>query len=253
MDPVVTPNETTVSAPEPAWPRIAPLWHTLILVVVVLAFSALGAISEHPVAKTGGRIPQYLLTMAWEWILFVFVIWGAKKSGTSLRTLIGGRWEHFEDFLLDIAIALGFWIISAAVLVAIAFAVGMANPSQIKEAQKQLEFLLPQSTLEMTIAILLSVTAGFCEEVIFRGYLQRQMASLARNAWAGIVLSGIFFGCAHGYEGWRRMIMIAVYGMLFGLLAHFRRSLRPGMMTHAVHDSTAMIVPHFLKGVKMLL
>jgi membrane protease YdiL (CAAX protease family) len=167
--------------------------------------------------------------------------------------LIGGRWEHFEDFLLDVAIAAGFWICSAAVLVGIAYAVGLTNPNQLKEAQKQLEFLLPESPLEMMMAVLLSMTAGFCEEVIFRGYLQRQFAALARNASVGIAISGIVFGCAHGYEGWRRMIMIAVYGMLFGLLAHFRRSLRPGIMTHAFHDSAAMIIPHFLKSVKVLL
>jgi CAAX protease family protein len=253
MDPVVTPNEITLAAPESGPKKLAPIWHTAVLIIVILAFSALGALSGHPAAKSGGRIPQYLLTMAWEWLLFGFVIWGVRKSGTTLRNLIGGRWDHFEDFLLDMAIAAGFWIVSAAVLVAIAFAVGMADTTRIRDAQKQLEFLLPQSGLEMTVAVLLSMTAGFCEEVIFRGYLQRQFAALARNAWVGILVSAIFFGCAHGYEGWRRMIMIAVYGMLFGLLAHFRKSLRPGMMTHAVHDSTAMIVPYFLKGVKVFL
>jgi hypothetical protein len=84
--------------------------------------------------------------------------------------------------------------------------------------------------------ILLSVTAGICEEVVFRGYLQRQLAALAKNVWAGIVLSGLIFGSAHGYEGAGRMVLVGIYGMLFGLLAHFRRSLRPGMIAHAFHD-----------------
>src|SRR6266567_6025932 len=243
MDPVVTPHDIAVPAPEPGPQKLAPLWHTVVLIIVIFIFSALGAVSGHPVAKSGNRIPQYLLTMAWEWILLVFVLWGAKKSGTTIRNLIGGRWDHIEDFLLDAAIALGFWLVSAAVLVATAYAVGMTDITRLREAQKQVEFLLPQSGLEITVAVLLSMTAGFCEEIIFRGYLQRQLAVLAGNAWVGIVLSAVAFGCAHGYEGWRRMIMIAVYGMLFGLLAHFRRSLRPGMMTHAVHDSAAMIVP----------
>ena len=253
MDPVISSPEIAPPTTQPVWQKLAPTWHTVTLIVVVLLFSALGAISQHPVAKSGGKIPQYAITMAWEWLLFGFVMWGVRKSGTTLKNLIGGRWEHIEDFLLDAAIAVGFWFLSAAVLLAIAYAVGMTNPARIREAQKQVEFLLPESGLEMTVAILLSITAGFCEEVIFRGYLQRQLGALARNAWAGILLSGIAFGCAHGYEGWRRMIMIAVYGMLFGLLAHFRRSLRPGMMTHALHDSAAMILPHFLKGVKVFL
>jgi uncharacterized protein len=253
MDPVIDSNETAVPAVETRKPLLAPLWHTVVMLVVVMAFSFLGAISKHPVEKSGGKLAQYLLTMAWEWILFAFVIWGVRKSGTKLKDLISGRWEHFEDFLLDIAIAIGFWVVSAMVLLAVAYAVGMASPERLREAQKQVEFLLPQSGLEMTVAVLLSITAGFCEEVVFRGYLQRQFAALFSNAWAGIFLSGVMFGCAHGYEGWRRMVMIAVYGMLFGLLAHFRKSLRPGMMTHAFHDSAAMILPRILKGVKMLM
>src|SRR3954453_16200489 len=100
MDPVITPNEAALSVPPPGWEKIAPIWHTVVLIVVVLAFSALGAVSNHPVAKSGGKIPQYLLTHGWEWILFGFVLWGVKKSGTTLRNLIGGCWEHFEDFLL---------------------------------------------------------------------------------------------------------------------------------------------------------
>lgn len=33
------------------------------------------------------------------------------------------------------------------------------------------------------------------------------------------------------------MALIAVYGAMFGFLALWRRSLRPGMMAHAWHDS----------------
>src|SRR4051794_34651015 len=126
MDPVITPNspeELTPATNETRAPILAPIWHTVTMLIVILAFSALGAVSNHPVAKSGGKIPQYLLTMAWEWILFGFVIWGVRKSGVTLKELVGGRWQHSEDFLLDVAIAIGFWIVSAMVLLAVAYAV----------------------------------------------------------------------------------------------------------------------------------
>ena len=66
--------------------------------------------------------------------------------------------------------------------------------------------------------------------------LQRQMAALTGNIWVGIAVSGLIFGSAHGYEGVGRMVLVGIYGMMFGLLAHFRRSLRPGMIAHAFHD-----------------
>jgi len=38
------------------------------------------------------------------------------------------------------------------------------------------------------------------------------------------------------------MVLIAVYGMLFGLLAHFRKNLRPGMMAHTFQDAFSGIM-----------
>ena len=44
------------------------------------------------------------------------------------------------------------------------------------------------------------------------------------------------FGLSHGYQGAKPMLVIAVYGLLFGLLAQLRGSLRPGMIAHAWQD-----------------
>ena len=61
-------------------------------------------------------------------------------------------------------------------------------------------------------------------------------------------LSGLIFGSAHGYEGVGRMVLVGIYGMMFGLLAHFRRSLRPGMIAHAFHDGImGLALRFFLK------
>ncbi len=54
---------------------------------------------------------------------------------------------------------------------------------------------------------------------------------------AGALLSAVVFGASHGYEGGARMLLIGVFGFMFGLLAWWRRSLRPGMIAHAWHDA----------------
>jgi len=106
--------------------------------------------------------------------------------------------------------------------------------------------LLPQSPLEIALYLMLSLTAGFCEEVIFRGYLQRQFTALTRASAGGIALQGIVFGLGHGYQGWKFMLLIAVYGTTIGLLAHWRHSLRPGMILHFVQDGAGGLVGRFL-------
>jgi membrane protease YdiL (CAAX protease family) len=81
----------------------------------------------------------------------------------------------------------------------------------------------------------LSATGGFCEELIFRGYLAQQFRTWTGNRAFGIVLQAVAFGLAHGYYR-KVMVVIMVHGCLLGLLAYWRKSLRPGMLAHGLQD-----------------
>jgi hypothetical protein len=96
--------------------------------------------------------------------------------------------------------------------------------------------LAPQGLSGIGLWIVLSLTAGICEEFVFRGYLQKQFIALTKNVPVGIVLSAAVFMVGHLYEGMLTAVVIAVFGILLGTLAHMRRSLAPGMIAHAWHD-----------------
>lgn len=180
---------------------------------------------------------MYIVTMASEWIVVAFVFWGIHRhKKITLRDLIGGKWSKPEDFLLDLAIAAGFLFVSMIVLGGLGYAFGLTKNHA--DAQK-LAFLAPRSTLEVLLWFGVSATAGFCEEVIYRGYFQRQITAWTNLAWVGLVMQGVLFGFSHGYEGAIRMFLIAIFGTMFGLVAHWRKSLRPGMLTHAGYDIIA--------------
>jgi len=91
------------------------------------------------------------------------------------------------------------------------------------------------------------LTAGFCEEVAFRGYFQKQFETMTRSSTAGVILQGILFGISHGYQGLRAIIMIILFGFLYGILALWRKSLRPGMVLHAWSDIYAGYLFQFLR------
>jgi membrane protease YdiL (CAAX protease family) len=74
---------------------------------------------------------------------------------------------------------------------------------------------------------------------MYRGYLQRQFAAWTNIAWVAVIAQGMMFGASHAYEGGRRMVLIAIFGMMFGVVALIRKSLRPGMITHAGYDIIA--------------
>jgi hypothetical protein len=225
---------------------LAPLWHTAVVLFILLAASLGGSQGQHRLAASHGKILQYFWTMAWEWLLTGFVYLGVRKRMT-LRKLIGGRWATVEDFLRDVVIAAGFWLFAIAVLGIGAKLLHLDQADKFETIRRQLGFLVPGTTLELVAWCLVSTTAGICEEIIFRGYLQRQFAGITRSTFVGIVLSAIVFGSAHGYEGGARMILIGVYGLMFGLLAWWRKSLRPGMIAHAWHDAISGAVLRLLK------
>jgi membrane protease YdiL (CAAX protease family) len=250
----LTPDEPIAQqnvAPSPAVTatpvEVAPAWHTVLFVVIIIAFAALSARSQGEMIAKHGRVSAYLLTMAWEYVLVGYVVWGARKKGVTLRQLVGGKWQRVEDFLIDVAVAFGFWIVALGVLAALSKALGLASAAQVEQAKKQLGPLLPRSGVELGLWLALSVTAGFCEEVMFRGYLQKQLASWTRSSAVAVVAQGLVFGIAHAYQGGRRIILIGVYGALFGLLAVWRKNLRPGMIGHTLQDSFSGLAFRLLK------
>ena len=241
--------ETSIPVPpvaERSSPYIAPWWHTGLLVVFMLVFSALGS-AGHPGLDHAMRMRLYLETIGMEWLMVLYVWWGLRRmKRTTIGELVGGRWKTPESFLLDIVVAIGFWIVAGLVLAAIGLALGMASAAHLKDVQHRIGSILPETRNEILEWLLLSGTAGICEEIIYRGYLQRQISVLLKSAWAGILLQGLIFGASHGYEGWQTMVQIAAFGILFGILAHWRKSLRPGMMAHFAHDTAQGLLARWI-------
>ena len=224
-----------------------PYWHTALLLLVLAVLSLGNAHSGHGAKSGQGHVRIYLATMIYEWLLTLFVWWGVRRSGGSLRELIGGRWQRVEDFLLDIAIGCGTWIGALLVLARIGRALGMGQANGIQDAQNQLGFLAPRTGLDIVLWLGLSATAGFCEEVLFRGYLQRQLTRLVRNRWLALAVVSVFFGLGHGYEGASRMVLIGALGFCFGVVSLLRRSLRPAMMAHTMQDAVSGLLLRSLR------
>jgi membrane protease YdiL (CAAX protease family) len=81
-----------------------------------------------------------------------------------------------------------------------------------------------------------SVTAGICEELAFRGFLQRQFHALGGNMVVAVLAQGLVFGLFHSYQGWRNVVVISVLGALYGALAAWRRNVRANIVVHAWGD-----------------
>jgi len=216
---------------------VASRWHTVLLVGLFLALTLVGALFQRGAHAQPGKllehrhvVPLYLSLIAMEWGLF-FYVWrgGLRRSGTKLRELIGGRWQSFKDVAADASLALGLW--TAWMIVEKGWDRWM-GPSHAASIQA----FLPRRWGEILLWIGVSVSAGICEEVVFRGYFQRQFGAFTRSKWTALFLQAALFGIAHGYQGVEACVKIAIFGALYGLLALWRGSLRPGMIAHGGGD-----------------
>lgn len=187
------------------------------------------------------RVVNYAVIMVWEWMTVGFIWWGVRRRGIRMADLIGGSWPRLTAILRDVGIAVLFLIASNLILGLLRFAL-KATPNQAVRS------IIPQTSTEIALWIVLAFTAGVCEEIIFRGYFQKQLGLMTGSAAAGLVLQGIVFGIAHGYQGAKFILTLSVYGCLFGWLAHRRRSLRPGMIAHFLQDGvTGLLAKYILR------
>lgn len=199
--------------------------HTVIVlfifaVVAVGGYLANGRGNAAPAAAS--RMPLYVTLIVTQLLLVRYIQIGIRKRGLTLADLIGRKcW-------LDVVIGIAWFFVIRYAALALRTALAITD--------NRASNLLPRGNAEIAMWIVVSIVAGFCEELVFRGYLQRQLAALTGSAVAGLVLQAIVFGIAHGYQGVKSVIDITALGLLFGLVAQWRRSIVPGAIAHALTD-----------------
>lgn len=228
----MTSSASDQTAPQ-RYPRIASSIHMVVVLAIMGGWTFWQKIrmDRLSVAAHPDRLQGYVLGICFEWVLFAVVLAGLRRRTGSFRIVLGDRWHSRRQLLRDICIALGFWIVASALLWVCGWVL------QIHGNNPAITAMLPHGMLEVVLWIVLSITAGICEEAIFRGYLQPQFMALTRNAPAGVLLSATVFGAAHAYQGFKMVILIAFYGAMFGGLSYWRGSVRTGMIAHAWQDS----------------
>jgi len=222
--------------------RIASPIHTIILLAAegLIAVRTALHVEQMRSAVDLNRVHLYERTMIIEWLGFAFVLFGVWLAGSPFATVLGERWRSIRDVFRDIGLGVAFSFVSTIVL-------SMLDPHHGHGVDRAVQFLLPHGGLEMTLWVALSVSAGICEETLYRGYLQRQFLALTKSVPVGVLLSAAAFGLAHSYQGFHRAVIIGLEGALLGAMAHWRKSVRPGMIAHAWKDSIAPVLMAALK------
>jgi hypothetical protein len=234
-------TDNSAASAKPA--QVASWAHLAGFLLIGAGVVAFGFLAQH--APSGGgaapgqlashskAIPIYLTAIFMDWALLYYCFGGVHHRGCSFWALAGGRWTSWKSVAVDLAIVLPFWVLWEGAAYGVHWLLaGTAGPG----SAKTVDSLLPQSLLEVLIWIATSITAGFCEEMVFRGYVQRQLHALSGSVVAAVLGQGLVFGLFHSYQGWVNMAVISVLGVLYGALATWRGNLRANIIAHAWTD-----------------
>lgn len=103
--------------------------------------------------------------------------------------------------------------------------------------------LLPHTSHERLLWILASITAGICEEIVFRGFLPLYFLHLGTffgfqvSYLTAVILSTVLFGFAHLYQGWKGVLATGLLGALFAYLYAYTGSLILPIIIHILIDA----------------
>lgn len=135
----------------------------------------------------------------------------------------------------------GFWGVLAGVALVVPFLLrqyASLSPAAAESARRQfesLEAMLPHTRSERSHFFALAVTAGICEELLFRGFLIWYVAH-----WTGVLqaigITSVAFGLGHAYQGVGGMWKTGLVGAFMGLVYLLSGSIWLPMLLHALVD-----------------
>jgi len=198
---------------------------------------------EKPAIGTRDKLVLYGSTIAFQWMALGAVAWRALSRGltpSELGLLHEGTVQTIAAGLLG-AGALGSfqWFNLRRVA-------RMTGPTP-ERMRKLAERILPIKPLELPPYCALALTAGVCEEFLYRGFAMAALQRAGLSLWLVVVLTAALFGLAHAYQGRGGVLATALLGILFGTARLVLGGLGAMVLWHAAVDIAAGIAgPRFL-------
>jgi membrane protease YdiL (CAAX protease family) len=195
-------------------------------VFLVLSWPLLNLIGQRrDITSTRGDVRSVIFEWAVVAIL-ASIAFGAQR--------LGPEFLHLKTFSgRDLLYMLG-------VLIATYFFTGLVSMRVARLPFDPTQF----ASIPIAIRVLVAITAGVCEEFVFRGFAIEEIGLLTGSRWIGAALSVILFGLAHiGTYGYSTAVLLpATIGLMLTFLYMRRNNLPLCMLMHAIVDSISLLL-----------
>jgi len=196
-----------------------------------------------PTVSTLERLVLYASTIAFQWIAATVVAWRAWAHGYTAAQL--GLNFHGRTKIVLAS------IVGAATIATLQW-LNLRRMGRIPVAsrgalQAIAERILPQSAVELLPYLALAITAGLCEEFLYRGFAMAVLTRVGLPIWSVVLLSSVLFGLAHLYQGRGGLVSTLIVGTVLGSGRIAYDSLVPVIFWHGAVDVVAGIAgPRYL-------
>jgi uncharacterized protein len=192
------------------------------------------------------RLTLYASTVAFQWFAVAVVLWRANTHQVSFARL----GLAIPSPALTVIVSI---VLAALVLANQLFSLRRltTHPAEARGILPQLALkIFPQDSVERLAFFAVVVTVAVCEELIYRGFVQRVFEDWSGGLIiAGILGSAAMFAVAHLYQGPRGLITTFVVGLLFAAIRAWTGSLLAPLIAHFVADITAgLLAPSRLQA-----
>jgi membrane protease YdiL (CAAX protease family) len=185
-----------------------------------------------PIVPIRKKLVFYAVIMCGQWALVAAMLLVVRRHGLSLAD-VG---ERLGDARLTFAVTFGLLVILALVTVIILRRFRRAQPQTLTAAVGRLRKFSPAFGLEMAVFAFVCLTAGVCEELLYRGWLVNLLRAATGSVWVAIVVGAAVFAIGHAYQGTKAMLRTGFVGLQLAYLFVTVDSLIPGQVIHAAFD-----------------
>lgn len=211
------------------------IFFVLAVIVPWRGWARLQRLLALPSISSRDRISLYLTSMAAQWIVVAVIGWRAFSRGMSF-SMLGLKGGPEPDLLMigifgGALIALAHWFNLRRI--------GRSHNPAAERLKSLASKIFPHSRAETAVFCGLAITAGICEEFLYRGFVFAALRQASFPAWAVLGISAVLFGLAHAYQGRGGMVGTLILGTVFGSVRILYDSLLPVIVWHAAIDIVA--------------
>ncbi|SEN85671.1 CAAX protease self-immunity [Mesobacillus persicus] len=227
------------------------IFGSLLLIFLIFIYPFLDLKYTKPLKEkkdSQSRLFYYKFAIYSEWIVVAFILLFVLVSASTFRDI--GLMLPNQNISENLGMIVGFLVGVLAVvfvLMKIPFYRKYQN-SQIGE----IDYMLPTTKLERKWSVLAAITAGVCEEIIYRGFVIEYLSKLPFDIPPAyiVLISAVIFGFAHIYQGWKGFLLTGIVGyamarvylstgsLLFPILLHIIIDLRAFLFTKKIPEET---------------